>query len=122
MGLLGQMSFGVFLTQNSFTTAPVLTHWRPDLPIIIETDASNYALAAILSIPTLSLQRSSTMMFTTRNFWQFLMLLKYGGITLKVLLFLLMLLLTTRILNIFRLPKFCLGAKLIGPSFYPDST
>ena len=28
----------------------MLTHWRPDLPIIVETDASNYALAAILSI------------------------------------------------------------------------
>ena len=27
-----------------------LTHWVPDQPIIIETDASNYALAAILSI------------------------------------------------------------------------
>ena len=40
------MSFGIFL----FTTAPVLTHWRPDLPIIVETDASDYALAAILSI------------------------------------------------------------------------
>ena len=30
--------------------APVLAHWRPDLPIIVETDASDYALAAILSI------------------------------------------------------------------------
>ena len=30
--------------------APVLTHWRPDLPIIVGTDASDYALAAILSI------------------------------------------------------------------------
>ena len=38
------------LLKNSFTTAPVLTHWRPDLPIIVETDASDYALAAILSV------------------------------------------------------------------------
>ena len=38
------------LLKNSFTMAPVLTHWRPDLPIIVETDASNYALAAILSV------------------------------------------------------------------------
>ena len=69
------------LLKNSFTTALVLTQWRP---IIVETDASDYALAAILSVqepngdvhpiaflPGLSLQWSSTMMFTTRNFWQF---------------------------------------------------
>src|SRR6204780_654758 len=34
----------------AFTSAPVLTHWIPNHPIIIETDASDYALAAILSI------------------------------------------------------------------------
>jgi len=38
------------LLKEAFTTAPVLTHWIPDRPIIIETDASDYALAAILSI------------------------------------------------------------------------
>ena len=38
------------LLKNAFTTALVLTHWRPDLPIIVETDASDYALVAILSI------------------------------------------------------------------------
>ena len=38
------------LLKNAFTLAPVLTHWRPDLPLIVETDASEYALAAILSI------------------------------------------------------------------------
>ena len=38
------------LLKEAFTTAPVLTHWVPDRPIIIETDASDYALAAILSI------------------------------------------------------------------------
>jgi hypothetical protein len=36
--------------KKAFTTAPILNHWIPDRPIIIETDASNYALAAILSI------------------------------------------------------------------------
>ncbi|CAA7265598.1 unnamed protein product [Cyclocybe aegerita] len=36
--------------KKAFTTAPVLTQWIPDQPIILETDASNYALAAILSI------------------------------------------------------------------------
>ena len=30
--------------------APVLAQWRSDCQIIVETDASNYALAAILSI------------------------------------------------------------------------
>ena len=29
--------------------APVLTHYKHDCPLVIETDASNYALAAILS-------------------------------------------------------------------------
>ena len=33
-----------------FTSAPVLTHWIPDAPMIIETDTSNYAIAAIFSI------------------------------------------------------------------------
>ena len=33
--------------------APVLTHWIPDTPIMVETDASDYALAAVLSICTL---------------------------------------------------------------------
>src|SRR6266498_5126653 len=40
------------LPWKAFTTAPVLTHWIPDCPIVIETDASDYALAAILSIMT----------------------------------------------------------------------
>jgi len=34
----------------AFSSAPVLSHWIPDCPIIVETDASDYALAAILSI------------------------------------------------------------------------
>ena len=40
------------MLKEAFTTAPVLTHWIPDCPIVIETDASDYALAAILSIIT----------------------------------------------------------------------
>ena len=36
------------LLKNTFMMAPVLTHWRPDLPIIVETDTSDYALGAIL--------------------------------------------------------------------------
>ena len=38
--------------KSAFTSAPVLIHWVPDKPIIIETDASDYALGAILSIQT----------------------------------------------------------------------
>ena len=38
--------------KSTFTSAPVLTHWVPDKPIIVETDASDYALGAILSIQT----------------------------------------------------------------------
>ncbi|KAL7281605.1 hypothetical protein ACG7TL_004922 [Trametes sanguinea] len=36
--------------KKAFTTAPVLHHWEPDRPLTIETDASDYAIAGILSI------------------------------------------------------------------------
>src|ERR1700733_11834265 len=36
--------------KTAFLSAPVLTHWIPDPPITVETDASDYAIAAILSI------------------------------------------------------------------------
>ena len=39
--------------KKAFITAPVLTHWIPDTPIMVEMDASDYALAAVLSIRTL---------------------------------------------------------------------
>jgi len=32
-----------------FTSAPILTHWDPNAPIFIESDASDYTLATILS-------------------------------------------------------------------------
>ena len=38
--------------KESFTTAPVLTHWSPDYPMLVETDASDYALAGIISTLT----------------------------------------------------------------------
>ena len=38
--------------KKAFTTAPVLTHWIPDTQITVETDASDYALVAVLSIMT----------------------------------------------------------------------
>jgi len=38
--------------KQAFTSAPILTHWIPDAQLVVETDASDYALAAILSIVT----------------------------------------------------------------------
>ena len=38
--------------KKAFTTALVLTHWIPDTLIMVETDTSDYALAAVLSIHT----------------------------------------------------------------------
>ena len=35
--------------KQAFTSTPVLTHWIPGKPLVVETDASDYALAAILS-------------------------------------------------------------------------
>jgi len=43
-----QCSFNAL--KDTFTTAPILTHFIPDTPIIVETDASDYAVAGILSI------------------------------------------------------------------------
>jgi len=36
--------------KKAFTSAPIFTHWISDAQLIVETDVSNYALAAILSI------------------------------------------------------------------------
>jgi len=36
--------------KKAFTSAPILTHWIPDAQLIVETDASDYALTVILSI------------------------------------------------------------------------
>ena len=36
--------------KKAFTSAPILTHWISDAQLIVETDASDYALAAILSV------------------------------------------------------------------------
>jgi len=38
--------------KQAFTSAPILTHWVPDVQLVVETDASDYTLAAILSIMT----------------------------------------------------------------------
>ena len=36
--------------KNIFTPTPILTHWIPNQPLVVETNASDYALAAILSM------------------------------------------------------------------------
>jgi hypothetical protein len=38
--------------KSAFTKAPILSHWSPDKQLTVETDASDYAIAAILSITT----------------------------------------------------------------------
>ena len=38
------------LLKKAFTSAPILTHWVPDAPLVVETDTSDYAIAGILSI------------------------------------------------------------------------
>jgi len=35
--------------KTAFTQAPILAHFNPDNPIVVETDASDYAIAAIIS-------------------------------------------------------------------------
>ncbi|MBW0556279.1 hypothetical protein O181_095994 [Austropuccinia psidii MF-1] len=37
------------LLKEAFTTTPILSHFNPSLPTIVDTDASDYALGAILS-------------------------------------------------------------------------
>jgi hypothetical protein len=36
--------------KKAFTTAPILTHWMLNIPLIVETDTLDYAIAGILSI------------------------------------------------------------------------
>ncbi|MBW0552166.1 hypothetical protein O181_091881, partial [Austropuccinia psidii MF-1] len=37
------------ILKEAFTTSPILSHFNPSLPTIVETDASDYALGAVLS-------------------------------------------------------------------------
>ncbi|MBW0522337.1 hypothetical protein O181_062052 [Austropuccinia psidii MF-1] len=37
------------ILKEAFTTAPIRSHFNPPLPTIVETDASDYALVAVLS-------------------------------------------------------------------------
>lgn len=35
--------------KEAFTQAPILRHFDPELPILVEADASNYVIAGVLS-------------------------------------------------------------------------
>ena len=37
--------------KQAFTTAPILWHYQPDLPLTVEADASDFALGCVLSQP-----------------------------------------------------------------------
>ena len=54
--------------KKAFTMAPVLTHWVPNAQIILETDASNYTLAAILSITSPDDSKIHPITFHSRTF------------------------------------------------------
>ena len=60
--------------KKAFTTALVLSHWIPDTQITVETDTSDYALVAVLSITTPSGElhpvafHSQTFQTTERNY------------------------------------------------------
>ncbi len=40
------------MLKAAFTLAPVLCHWTLDLPMIVETDASDFAIVGILLVTT----------------------------------------------------------------------
>jgi RNase H-like domain found in reverse transcriptase len=83
-----------------FISTLVITHYKPGCPLVIETNASDYALAAILPqvepngeiylvtyLSRLSWTLNLTTTHMTRNLWQFMKHLRLGIITLKALRF-----------------------------------
>ena len=119
-----------------FTTAPVLAKWNPRDPLIVETNASNYTLGAILSTIDPSNNQVHPIAFHSQNFMP--PVLNYnvhdkellaifeastcGTITLKELQFWLTLSQITRILNISWLPKFWCDDKPVGWNSSLNST
>src|SRR5882724_7345059 len=121
--------------KKAFTTAPVLTHWIPDTQITVKTDASDYALAAVLSITTSNGQLhpigfhsqtfllwNSTMTSTTKSSSRFLKLSNDGDITLKALDFQSTWSPITGTCNTFQQPKSSHVGKHDGLNTFPDST
>ena len=54
--------------KKAFITAPILAQWEPRDPLIVETDASDYALGAILSTITPSDNQVHPVAFHSRTF------------------------------------------------------
>src|SRR5882724_2279870 len=118
--------------KKAFTTALVLTHWIPDTQITVETDASDYALAAVLSITTSNGELCSTprpfplqnsnMTSTTKSSSRFLKLSNDDDITSKALDFRSTWSLITGTCNTFQQPKSSHVGKHNGPNTFPDST
>src|SRR5882724_2707014 len=121
--------------EKAFTTALVLTHWLLDTQITVETDASNYALAAVLSIMT-SNGELHPIEFHSRTFSapelnydvhdkELLAILKLsndGNITSKALDFRSTWSLITKTCNTLQRPKSSHVGKHDGPNTFPDST
>jgi hypothetical protein len=90
-----------FITlKQAFISALVLTHYKPSCLLVIETDASDYALGAILSQVEsnreiiwspiylgLSRTLNSTMTHMTKNSWQSMRCSRLGDTILKALKF-----------------------------------
>ena len=58
--------------KKAFTCAPVITHWVPDAQITVETDASDYAVAAILSITRWRNPPHSILLLNFNHLWAIL--------------------------------------------------
>jgi len=97
--------------KKAFISAPILTHWISDAQLIVETDVSDYALTAILSIvnkenevhPVVFHSRTFTVVKTymTRNCLPSLKLSRFGDTIWKVWPIPLILLQIIRVLSIF---------------------
>ena len=121
--------------KSAFISAPVLTHWVPNNPIIVETNASNYALGAILSIQTDSSEihpvafhpctfSALELNCDTHNkeLLAILKLFMSGDTTSKVLVLQLTWSWIIRTWNTFPQPKSLPAVKPAGPSIFPSST
>jgi RNase H-like domain found in reverse transcriptase/Reverse transcriptase (RNA-dependent DNA polymerase) len=120
-----------FLTlKQAFISAPFSTHYKPGYLLVIKTDASNYALAAILSqvksngeihpVTYLSQTPNSTTTHMTKNSWQFMKHSRLGDTTLRAPKLRLMSSWITKTWNISALHRFYPGDKLDGLLFCPD--
>ena len=50
--------------KDAFTSAPILTHYIPDAPLLVETDTSDYAIAGIICICCLNEELWLVMFFS----------------------------------------------------------